>query len=229
MNRAGRIRCRGGLPMQNRQPESFIAVSEALNFTAHAQYRKWLRKSRIRARDALSPEERAEKSARTVERITQSEAFQKAKTVLIYAHVRAELSLEQLVSHPMSAEKRFAYPLCISDSEMAAMIPSGSGARRPGAFGIPEPVPELSLPVMPEELDLVICPCAAFDCPCNRMGMGAGYYDRYLPKCVNAVICAVAFEAQKAERVPAEEWDRPMDMVFTEKEVYVREKKADRL
>ena len=50
----------------------------------------------------------------------------------------------------------------------------------------------------------------------NRMGMGGGYYDRYLPKCGNAIIAAVAFEAQKALTVPVEETDIPMDMIFTE-------------
>lgn len=204
-----------------------LYLAGTIRTSFHAQYRKWLRKSRIRAREALSPEKRAEKSTQAVEQIVQSKAFQKAKTILIYDHVRAELSLEQLVTHPISEEKRFAYPLCISDSEMVAMIPSGLEAWRPGAFGILEPVPELSLLVVPEELDLVICPCTVFDQNCNRMGMGAGYYDRYLPKCVNAVFAAAAFEVQKAEHIPAAEWDRPMDMVFTEKTVYFREGKTE--
>ena len=189
----------------------------------YTQYRKWLRKSRIRSRDALSPEDRAKRSALAVERIARSKAFRDAKIILIYAHVRGELSLDGLLQHPAAVGKRFVYPLCVSDSEMLALIPNGPEARRPGLYGIPEPVPALSEPVEPEQLDLVICPCSVFDPNCNRMGMGAGYYDRYLPKCENAVICAAAFEAQKAERVPANEWDAPMDMVFTEAAVYTHE------
>ena len=50
--------------------------------------------------------------------------------------------------------------------------------------------------------------------------MGAGYYDRYLPKCVNAAVFAAAFEAQKLEKVYTEEYDRAMDGVVTEEEVY---------
>ena len=110
---------------------------------------------------------------------------------------------------------------------MIALIPSGADPWKPGAFGIREPAREASEEVKPEDIDLVICPCTVFDESCNRMGMGAGYYDRYLPKCVNAVICAVAFEAQKTEHVPADEWDRPMDLVFTEESVYFKEGKTD--
>ena len=89
-----------------------------------------------------------------------------------------------------------------------------------GSFGIKEPVQEFSIEISPSEIDLVICPCTVFDESCGRMGMGAGYYDRYLAQCINSFVAAVAFEVQKTEKVPMESWDRRMDMIFTEKKVY---------
>ena len=55
----------------------------------------------------------------------------------------------------------------------------------------------------------------------NRLGMGAGYYDRYLPLCKNAYRAALAFDAQRTDAVflPAE-WDQVMDAVITDKEIY---------
>jgi 5-formyltetrahydrofolate cyclo-ligase len=76
--------------------------------------------------------------------------------------------------------------------------------------------------VLQENIDLIICPCTVFDESCNRMGMGGGYYDRYLPKCKNAVVAAAAFEVQKAEQVPMEPWDKAVDLVFTEKKTYFK-------
>lgn len=188
------------------------------------QERKELR-SKIRAelkqaRNSLTPAEREERSARAVERLAQSEAFQKAKTVMIYDHVGGELSLDSLLTHPASAGKRFCYPLCTSRTEMIAMIP---GAWQIGAYGIREPVRERSQELQPEEIDLVVCPGTGFDPACNRMGMGGGYYDRYLPRCVNARIVMVAFEAQKLEAIPVDPWDRPVEQVFTEDAVYQKQ------
>ena len=40
--------------------------------------------------------------------------------------------------------------------------------------------------------DLVLVPCTAFDAACRRVGKGKGYYDRYLPRCRNAVALGVA-------------------------------------
>ena len=182
-----------------------------------ASERKRIRKEKKQARAALSPEERAEKSAQAVERLAASEAFRNAKTVMIYDHVGGELSLDSLLTHPASTGKRFCYPLVLSKTEMIAMIP---GAWQSGAYGIREPVREASEEVPPEDIDLVVCPGTAFDSACNRMGMGGGYYDRYLPRCVKARIVMAAFQVQKVDSLPVDEWDQPVVQVFTEDAVY---------
>ena len=180
-----------------------------------AALRKSIRRRGIRARDALSPGARAELSKRTAERIAASSEFQNAHTVMIYRAVRGELDLGELVH--LAPDKRYVYPLCLDAGEMVALAP-GEGAWQKGAYGIEEPVRALSEEVQPEEIDMVICPCTAFDGAGRRMGMGAGYYDRYLPKCSNAVIAAVAFDEQRAASVPVQDWDIPMQIVFTPRE-----------
>lgn len=177
-----------------------------------AAFRKSIRKRGIRARDALSPDEREELSRRAVERIAASNEFQNARTVMIYRAVRGELDLSSLVH--LAPDKRYVYPLCLNTGEMVALLP-GEDAWQKGAYGIEEPVRALSEEVQPEEIDMVICPCTVFDGAGRRMGMGAGYYDRYLPKCRSAVIAAVAFDEQRVASVPVQPWDVPMQIVFT--------------
>ena len=184
--------------------------------------RKELRKSKIQARNSLSPEERERLSAIISDRIASSEIFKNAETVLIYRATKGEVRLDALEKADEAAGKRLVYPLCISDSEMISLLPEDENAWKSGYFGIMEPVREKSAEIPPEEIDLVICPCTAFDEDCGRMGMGAGFYDRYLAKCVNAHISAVAFEVQKADSIPMEPWDKPMEMVFTEAGTYYK-------
>ena len=185
-----------------------------------ARRRALLRKEKIQARDALSKEEREALSARIAERLAQSAFFADAKTVLLYRAVRGEVRLEALERFAETMNKRLAYPRCMPGRLLAAYAPRSAEAWRPGPFGLLEPDPDRSDLIEPAELDLVICPCAAFDEKGGRLGMGAGYYDRYLIKCENAVIAAVAFEAQKTAAVPVEPWDQPMSWVFTEDAVY---------
>ena len=73
----------------------------------------------------------------------------------------------------------------------------------------------------PAEIHLAVIPCTAFEGnPRKRMGMGAGYYDRYLPGCINAVRIAVAYEAQHILGLYVEQWDIAPDAIITEKNRY---------
>jgi len=147
---------------------------------------------------------------------------------MLYKYTRGEVQLSALETENEHAveKKRFVYPLCIENRHMLAIAPTNcnikSASWNCGAFGIAEPDPEQGKIVEPEEIDLVICPCSSFDECGHRLGMGGGYYDRFLPSCTKATVIAVAFETQKSEMVPARAWDVPVEMVVTEQRVIDR-------
>ena len=55
---------------------------------------------------------------------------------------------------------------------------------------------------------------------CRRVGMGKGYYDRYLPYCTRAVKIGIAFEAQRVEHAAVDEHDQRLDAYVTERGIY---------
>lgn len=180
-----------------------------------------LRRVGIQNRNALTETERAAYSALICERIGASEAFRRARTLLLYRAAGAEVNVDAVWREAERLGKRVAFPACVGAGEMLALSPLSAEAWTVGAYGISEPLPEQSQPVPPEALDLVICPCTAFDAAGHRLGMGAGYYDRFLPQCVRAVIAAAAFECQRTEAIPAAPWDVPMHRIVTEDAVYI--------
>ena len=180
-----------------------------------------IRKEKVNLRKNLSKEEVAALSEMICRRILESEEYKKAEKLLIYNAVRGEADLSAIAEAAERAGKTVAYPLCLENRRMAALVPDSEEAFVAGAFGISEPDVSNSTELSPEEIDLVICPLTAFDENGGRLGMGGGYYDRYIPLCKNAVIAAAAFELQKVGEVPAEENDVQMDIVFTESRVYV--------
>ena len=182
--------------------------------------RRELRKAKKAAREALSPEERAEKSSEIVAKIVASPEYIDAKNILIYSAIKGEVSLEGLKEPADRDGKTLAYPLVISAKEMIALVPKSDEDWTEGFHGIMEPKKETCSEIKPENFDLIVCPCTAFDESLGRMGMGAGYYDRFLTQCTKAHIVAVAFECQKAESVMREEWDIPMEKIFTEEKIY---------
>lgn len=182
-------------------------------------------KQRVRAdgklaRKNMTPIERAKASRIIAGRIAESEEFRNAKTVFLYKAMPDEVDLSYLMQMPEADGKRFCYPRILGEGIMEVLQPEKTDGWRTGKFGIAEPDPDRALHVDAEELDLILCPCTAFDEDGRRMGMGGGYYDRYLPGCVNAVIAAAAFETQKTQSVPADAYDVRMDIIFTERSVY---------
>ena len=81
---------------------------------------------------------------------------------------------------------------------------------------IAEPLRE-ALEVTP---DLLFVPLAAFDRAGNRIGYGAGFYDRKLRQ-LRAMkpVCAVgvAYAAQEFPAIPSESHDESLDYVLTER------------
>ena len=191
-------------------------------YSERADRKAELRRAGIAARESLSRKERKKGSFRIVEQILQSQEYKDAGIVMLYKAVRGEVSLDILEKDPSVREKRLVYPRCINKVDMLALEPVNADSWKPGSFGIPEPITEKSVEVSPDQIDLVICPCTVFDEKCNRIGMGAGYYDRFLERCVKAHIISVAFEAQKADAVPVFPWDKPMEKIYTETGIYQR-------
>ena len=179
------------------------------------------RQKAIAARKALGLETGRLYSQRISEKLMQEPAFQKAGTILSYRAFGEEADPSMLDEYAFKAGKRVAYPLCYPKGIMVAAIPESEDAWEEGRFGLQTPVESRSLILNPLEIDFIIVPCVAFDRMSKmRIGWGAGYYDRYLPQCKNAVAMAIAFEAQNIDGVLYDPWDVPLDGIITEKNHY---------
>ena len=172
------------------------------------------RKQALAARRALRAEERRAHSAAICERLAELPALRSARTILSYRALEDEVDLRQLAEQ---LDGRIAYPRCLPGGEMEARIPTGPWQQ--GPFGIEEPDPACSQLVAPEEIDAVLVPCVGFDEAGRRLGHGAGYYDRYLPRCEKALGVGVAFTAQRLAQVVTEAHDRAMDWIVTEQDI----------
>lgn len=64
--------------------------------------------------------------------------------------------------------------------------------------------------------DVIVLPLVAFDDSGNRLGMGAGYYDRTLALHTDIQAIGIAYDCQKAAKIPCEPHDKPLDIIITE-------------
>ena len=175
----------------------------------HSLQKAAQRKAGIAARRALSAAARSAADAALCRRIAALHCFQNARTLLAYAAFGGEADLSALLAEAVQQGKTVAYPICGAGFTLTAAVPGPDGWEV-GAYGIRTPIPERAQLLPPEALDLVLVPCTAFD----------GYYDRYLPRCRNAVLLGTAFEAQRVEQAAVDAHDQRLDGFATEEGIY---------
>lgn len=83
------------------------------------------------------------------------------------------------------------------------------------------PIPSDTTEVTP---DALLVPLLAFDMKGDRLGYGGGFYDRTLQLLrengQHPLSIGIAFECQKVDDVPCEDWDEKLDMVITDEGSY---------
>ncbi len=66
--------------------------------------------------------------------------------------------------------------------------------------------------------DLILTPLLGFDRQLNRLGQGAGHYDRAFAQFPAALRIGVAWSVQEWAAIPCDPWDLPLDAIRTEQE-----------
>ena len=162
----------------------------------------------------MTPDARAEKSARLCAAIAESDAWRGARTVAIFAPQPREPDVELLWMH--GDGKTFAYPR-IAEGRLDLFRVASLHELAPGAFGVREPRAEIEHAVAPDTLDLILVPGVAFTRDGERLGRGGGFYDRLLAS-LPAHTCkiGVCFDAQILHELPVETHDQRVDFLATE-------------
>ena len=194
-----------------------LYLAGELRESAAKLLQKKQRKEALAARNSLSKDYIEVASIAICKKLISSDEFQNSKKIFVYKAVAGEVRLDYLINKATALGKEIYYPLCKGEGEMLALKPGTDTVWSIGSFGISEPGEAGSGEAKPNELDLIICPLAAFDESGNRIGMGGGYYDRFLAKAKSADVIGVAFDCQRQERILAQTHDVPLTKVITEK------------
>lgn len=150
--------------------------------------------------------------------------YKDAKTILCYMNMGNEVITDEIITRAAEGGKRVCIPRCLASGIMESRMYRTLENRYElveGVWGIREPSKD-NPPVRPEEIDLVIAPCLTCDRKGNRLGHGAGYYDRYLSpdNGMKAAKLCLCFSKILAEEVYTDEYDIRMDAVVTEERIY---------
>ena len=171
-----------------------------------------LRKYFKRLRSQLTAEQAASGSLLTARQILACDAYRKASCIMGYLAFGNELSVDLVLEQALADGKTVAVPLVQSATEMAPVQLQNMLNFELDRYGIRS----VRQPAKPQQLDLVLVPGVAFGRDGSRLGMGAGYYDRFLPQAENALLMGIAYDAFIQPSLPRDEFDVLVQLLASE-------------
>ncbi len=184
--------------------------------------RRTLRRQFRLARRELPPEQQLANSERVARHLVGSTLILKRGRVGAYLPNDADGELNPIacVQRLWAMGRRVCVPVLGREHGFMDLYEFAPGTRLVrNRLGIAEPAPG-SPHVNVRALTLLLVPLVAFDDRGGRLGMGGGFYDRFLstvPAMLRPRIVGLAHEVQRsATPLPADRWDVPLDAVITE-------------
>jgi 5-formyltetrahydrofolate cyclo-ligase len=186
-------------------------------------------RQRLRAKRAqLSAEEQRLAADRLLANLAATRLFRVSRRIACYLPSDGEIDPSLIVQRIWRMRKQAFLPVLSHLShDRLWFAPARAGMElQPNRFGIPEPRVSASELVRAEDLDLILLPLVAFDATGNRLGRGAGFYDRslaflrfrrYLRR---PHLFGLGHDFQRVPRITADPWDVPLDGVVTDRTVY---------
>ena len=172
-------------------------------------------RSKLRAQ---SLEERDSKSLAIQKKLFSLDAFRRARTVCFFVGTEEEVNTVPMIEGSIQLGKRVLVPLAKLENKELKLYEVHNMAveLKPGLLGILEPDPSQAKTADPADAELIVVPGLAFDAKKQRLGRGAGFYDRFLATVPQAFKVALAFSFQVFPEIPQEDHDHPLDEVLTE-------------
>lgn len=184
-------------------------------------------------RDQLTVEEQQQASQLIREHLFCTDQYQNCKAVFTFVSFRSEVDTKEIINRALSDRKKVYVPK-VYDTWMEFYEIKSLEELTPGTLGILEPQGNASLRYQKCYSDniqtdnLMLLPGLAFDTFGNRIGYGAGYYDRYLSTQGEGYFykIALAYDFQVMEQVASDEYDIKADVIITSSRIIDCSKQA---
>ena len=167
-----------------------------------------LRKNMLITRKNMTAQNVSSFSNKIMDTIKELPQFINCKNIMLYISFNKEVDTYPLATWCLNNNKTVIAPYCIQSSRkiIPFIINNLTNDLTKSTYGVMEPKHDLLTKANIKDIDLIIVPGVVFDENCNRIGFGAGYYDRFLPrKSKNTPTIGIAYDYQIIDKVPTGE------------------------
>lgn len=179
------------------------------------EQKQLIRKDVLAKRAALTESEIADISSGIFAMLQKLPQIDKANTVMGYLAFGNEINIDKVLQSSGVSGKNICVPY-ITDTEkyiMQACYLNDFNAVCKDNFGIRTPQ-KLDI-CKADAIDVILVPGAAFSVSGQRLGLGRGYYDKFLAKATNAIYIGIAADYNFLPTLPTASYDVNMHYIVT--------------
>ncbi len=181
--------------------------------------RQRIRKDVFQRRLQLSIHQQASDSLRIAQRVTAHPRIQAATTIAVFISFAGELNTQPLIEQLWQQGKQLCLPTLhpFSRGHLLFLRYTAMTALIINRLKIPEPELDVQQVLPLAQIDVILTPMVAFDNHGQRLGMGAGFYDRTLKNWQQhgCYPMGLAYDCQQVDDCHAQIWDVPLAEVIT--------------
>jgi 5-formyltetrahydrofolate cyclo-ligase len=176
-----------------------------------------LRHQVLAARERMDAASKQHALSRILPALVALPSYRAARKVAAYMSFGSEIDTGPFIETLLADQKSLVLPRVDTATHTLALHHVFERDRLvAGPWGIKEPAAD-SPRTQIDEVDFILVPGVAFDRRGQRIGYGAGFYDRLLARRHRHTDCvAIAFDCQVVPRIPTEAHDQPIDRLITE-------------
>jgi 5-formyltetrahydrofolate cyclo-ligase len=154
---------------------------------------------------------------RTVERLWKLIESREVKVLHTFLPMKNELNILPLIRKCLAGNIKVVVPKTLRQKQLKHLILSDFDLVT-GIFGTQHPRIENEYT---GTYDMILVPGLAFDMSGNRLGYGAGYYDRFLAGTGEALKVGIGFPFQLVNSLPHDQHDVQLDIIVTADKTHV--------
>ena len=181
--------------------------------------KKELRQQLLKRLLSLAESEIKRRSKNVEEKLSNLPIYKQAKTIMVYCPLKGEVDILGMIKKDM-ATKRFCFPVMdVKANDLRTFeVKDLDNDFILGPYNVREPDTTKTKELGVGEIDIVIVPGLAFDRHRNRLGRGAGFYDRFISRTAPSTKkIGIAFEFQILDNLPVDlSLDQKVDVVIGE-------------
>jgi len=164
-------------------------------------------------REQLGAEQIKQKSQIIEKKLLNWSVLKNVKNIMCYVSKDTEVATHHLIKTLLQMNKIVAVPLIIKKGLMKPVVIHDFAQLVVADFKTLQPQTNYSLD---EKIDLKLVPALAVSQKGDRLGWGAGFYDRFISKYQPQFNVALIFDCQLVDQLPTTEFDQKLDGAISE-------------